>query len=64
MKSAENRSAMHGSEVTDSMRMYHWGVEGGNPPEGEIGMQPEWFYKGDGSILRAHGESLPLPAYA
>src|SRR5262249_12576117 len=27
------------------------------------GLQPEWFYKGDGSILRAHGEDLEIPAY-
>lgn len=66
-KSAENRSAMHTSStalVTDSMRMYQWGLQGGSPPPGKIGAQPEWFYKGDGSILRAHGESLPVPEFA
>ena len=66
-KSAENRSAMHtaaAAEVTDSMRMYQWGMEGGSPPTGEIGVQPEWFYKGDGSVLRAHGEALIVPEYA
>ncbi len=26
-------------------------------------MQPEWFYKGNGSVLRAHGEVLEIPAY-
>ena len=64
--SAENRAAMHkqtGAEVTDSARMYQMGLEGGSPAAGEIGVQPEWFYKGDGSILRGHGEDLSLPAY-
>jgi hypothetical protein len=64
--SAENRAAMHRqtAELTDSMRMYRMGLEGGNPPAGEIGIQPEWFYKGDGSIVRAHGEDLEIPPYA
>jgi hypothetical protein len=66
-KSAENRAAMHtdaSAEITDSMRMYRMGIEGGAPEPGRIGVQPEWFYKGDGSILRAHGEPLEVPAYA
>lgn len=63
-KGAENRSAMHGSEITDSMRMYQWGVEGGFPAPGKMGVQPEWFYKGDGSVLRAHGEELRVPDFA
>src|SRR5579884_3707413 len=45
-KSAENRQAMHtdaSAPLTDSMRMYHWGVEGGRPAAGKIGAQPEWF---------------------
>lgn len=68
--SAANRQAMHeaqsGNEesLTDSMRMYQWGLEGGTPPDGEIGAQPEWFYKGLGSIVRAHGEPLDVPTYA
>jgi len=63
--SAENRAAMHKqtAELTDSMRMYQMGLEGGNPPPGQIGIQPEWFYKGDGSIVRAHGEDLEIPPY-
>jgi hypothetical protein len=51
-------------ELTDSMKMFHWGVEAGRPPAGEIGIAPEWFYKGNGSILRAHGEPLLVPSYA
>ena len=51
-------------QLTDSMKMFRWGVEGGKPGEGEIGIPPEWFYKGDGTILRGHGESLDVPPYA
>ena len=64
--SAENRAAMHkqsSAEITDSMRMYQMGLEAGKPAPGDIGLQPEWFYKGDGSIVRAHGEDLEIPAY-
>jgi hypothetical protein len=50
--------------VTDSMRMFEAGLVGGRPAPGEIGVAPEWFYKGTGSMLRAHGEALDVPAYA
>ena len=68
--SAANRQAMHEAEsgdkssLTDSMRMYQWGLEGGTPLEGEIGAPPEWFYKGLGTIVRGHGDSLDVPTYA
>jgi hypothetical protein len=64
--SAKNRDAMHAKEeqLTDSMRMYRWGIEGGRPEAGAIGVAPEWFYKGTGSILRAHNEPLTVPAHA
>jgi hypothetical protein len=65
--SARNRQAMHApaaGETTDSMRMFQWGIAGGRPGPGEIGVSPEWFYKGTGSSLRAHGETLEAPAYA
>ncbi|MEO7099244.1 MAG: AraD1 family protein [Luteolibacter sp.] len=65
--SAKNRQSMHtevGEQLTDSMRMFRWGVEGGKPAEGEIGIPPEWFYKGNATILRAHGEPLDVPPYA
>lgn len=65
--SAQSRQAMHGKdeqELTDSMRMFRWGLEKGRPPEGAIGIAPEWFYKGNGTILRASGEPLAVPAYA
>ena len=65
-KSAQTRNSMHTGvqTVTDSMRMYEWGVEGGRPVAGTIGAQPEWFYKGSGFILRAHNQALHVPAFA
>ncbi|HEY6467117.1 MAG TPA: AraD1 family protein [Candidatus Acidoferrales bacterium] len=66
VKSAQNRQAMHKTSETptDSMRMYQWGIEGGHPGDGEIGIAPEWFYKGCGTGLRAHGEPLVVPPHA
>ncbi len=65
LRSAANRDAMHAAgTVTDSMRMYQWGVEGGRPAAGMPGVSPEWFYKGTGGNLRAHNEPLDVPAYA
>ncbi|HEY4286105.1 MAG TPA: AraD1 family protein [Puia sp.] len=61
--SAAGASAPPAAPVTDSMRMYQWGIEGGFPPSGTIGTQPEWFYKGNGHMLRAHGQPLLVPAY-
>lgn len=66
LASAENRQAMHaaGEHLTDSMRMYRWGEEGGRPAQGCAGVAPEWFYKGNGAVLRAHLEPLEVPPYA
>jgi hypothetical protein len=65
--SARNRQSMHAateSELTDSMKMFRWGIDGGRPEAGSIGVAPEWFYKGPGTILRGHGEPLDVPPYA
>ncbi|SDM30556.1 hypothetical protein SAMN05661010_03893 [Modicisalibacter muralis] len=68
--SADARSAMHAKldagehELTDSMRMFKLGVDGGKPRDGEPGTQPEWFYKGDGGIVVAPETDLPVPAFA
>jgi hypothetical protein len=64
--SADNRQAMHRNqaELSDSMRIYLMGLEGGRPKAGEIGVAPEWFYKGPGNIVRAHGEPLVVPNFA
>ena len=68
--SADTRDAMHkkiGGDVetlSDSMKMFRMGVEGGKPAGDARGVQPEWFYKGDGSIVRASGEALEMPEFA
>lgn len=68
--SAASRDAMHrklaaGEEtLSDSMKMFRLGLEGGKPAPGATGVAPEWFYKGDGSVLRAGGQPLPMPAFA
>jgi hypothetical protein len=65
--SARGRQAMHAmatEELTDSMKMFRWGLEGGRPAAGSIGTAPEWFYKGNGTTLRAHGRALEIPGYA
>lgn len=67
--SAEGRDKMHraaadGEFLTDSMRMFLMGEQGGRPAPGKVGVQPEWFYKGDGSILVAPGAPLVRPGFA
>ncbi len=65
--SAKNRQAMHSAseaELNDSIQIFRWGVEHGKPAPGQIGVAPEWFYKGNGTILRAPNEPLELPPYA
>jgi len=65
--SARGRQSMHEiapEQLTDSMRIFRWGLEGGRPAAGCIGVPPEWFYKGTRGALRAHGEPLDIPAYA
>jgi hypothetical protein len=65
--SARDRNAMHNlqpDQLTDSMRIFQSGLEGGKPAEGCIGPAPEWFYKGNGNAMRAHGEALIVPPYA
>ncbi|MCA8879323.1 MAG: GguC protein [Rhodobacteraceae bacterium] len=65
--SAATRAAMHAvasAEDTDSMKMFRMGLEGGRPPAGTAGVQPEWFYKGTGAALVAPGAPLVSPDFA
>jgi hypothetical protein len=75
--SAENRDSMHvpgrvvsphgvqpEAPLTDSLKMYRIGLEGGRPDAGKIGAAPEWFYKGCGISLKAHSEKLTVPNFA
>ncbi len=67
--SAATRDSMHKklqgeATLTDSMKMFRMGLEGGKPKDGEEGVQPEWFYKGNGSFVVAPGQPLISPAFA
>jgi hypothetical protein len=69
--SAATRDAMHKNAaaqdeaaLTDSMKMFRMGLEGGKPPAGETGVQPEWFYKGNGYTVVRPGRPIPSPAFA
>ncbi|WGL16057.1 GguC family protein [Microbulbifer bruguierae] len=69
--SADTRAAMHAQnstskveEMTDTMKMFKMGVEGGKPVNGETGVQPEWFYKGDGDCVIAPEQAIPSPSFA
>jgi hypothetical protein len=65
--SAKNRQAMHSAneaELNDSIKIFRWGMERGKPAPGQIGVAPEWFYKGSGGILRRPNEPLDVPSYA
>jgi hypothetical protein len=68
--SADTRDKMHQKvagdieTLTDSMKMFKMGLEGGKPKNNYPGVQPEWFYKGDGSSVVKPGGALDLPAFA
>lgn len=71
--SMQSRDQMHTAEaktasspeppMTDSRKMFEWGLQGGRPKAGTRGVAPEWFYKGNGTILRASGEQLEIPNF-
>jgi hypothetical protein len=69
--SAATRDSMHKKlgeageeELTDSMKMFRMGLEAGKPPAGRPGVQPEWFYKGNGTTIAAPGAPLVSPSFA
>ncbi|MBB6484179.1 AraD1 family protein [Rhizobium lusitanum] len=69
--SAATRDSMHKKTtevaeetLTDSMKMFRMGIEGGKPKAGEKGVQPEWFYKGNGHGAAAPGAALVSPSFA
>ncbi|WP_271272674.1 AraD1 family protein [Aliamphritea hakodatensis] len=67
--SADTRASMHSTladetALTDSMKMFRMGLKSGKPATGETGAQPEWFYKGNGNIIVAPEDALPVPGFA
>ena len=69
--SADTRAAMHAQnsasaeeDLTDTMKMFKMGVEAGKPAPGEVGVQPEWFYKGDGDSIAPPEAELVSPSFA
>jgi hypothetical protein len=66
--SAAARDRMHARvqshSASDSMKMFQMGVEGGKPVVGKVGVQPEWFYKGDGRSIVAPEQPLTSPDFA
>ncbi len=67
--SAATRDAMHKTanaeeKLTDSMKMFRMGLEGGKPQGQTPGVQPEWFYKGNGNMVVEPGKPLVSPAFA
>ncbi len=69
--SADARDSMHkkvaeqGEEaLSDSMKMFKWGLEGGKPPVGGVGVAPEWFYKGDGGIVAPPEQAFEMVDFA
>ncbi len=66
--SAMERDIMHRqesgkTEMTDSMKLFLLGRDGGKPEHGGPGVQPEWFYKGNGACLVPPGGKLESPAF-
>ncbi len=69
--SADARDSMHkkvaeeGEQaLSDSMKMFKWGLDGGKPAGGGIGVAPEWFYKGDGDIVTAPEQAFQMVDFA
>ena len=60
----EAMRAAAGEGASDMVRMFMMGLEGGRPAPGDVGVQPEWFYKGDGDSLVGPGAELVSPDFA
>jgi len=69
--SADARDSMHRkvaeegeAALSDSMKMFKWGLEGGKPKDGTVGVAPEWFYKGDGAIVTPPEQAFEMVDFA
>jgi len=54
----------HAAGATDSMKLFQLGLDKGKPTDGSVGVQPEWFYKGNGHCLVRPGHALPVPDFS
>jgi hypothetical protein len=61
---ADDNSNVTAAPQTDSAKMFDMGLAGGKPTAGQRGVAPEWFYKGNGSILRGPRAALDVPEFA
>ncbi len=69
--SMQSRDQMHTklatedeSQMSDSRKMFLMGLRDGRPAAGTRGIAPEWFYKGNGTIVRGHRDPLDIPDFA
>ncbi len=69
--SADARDSMHKkvaeageAALSDSMKMFKWGIDGGKPAEGAVGVPPEWFFKGDGGIVAPPEQAFGMVDFA
>lgn len=69
--SAASRDTMHQKlkqsdpdDLTDSMKMFQMGLEGGKMEGDKEGVQPEWFFKGNALMVAAPGKPLISPPFA
>ena len=51
-------------DLNEAERIYLDGLNEGKPNEGNIGANPEWFFKGFGDQLYTSGDTLNVPPYA
>jgi hypothetical protein len=61
---SDGKTTEESPHKTDSQKMFEMGLEGGKPESGKRGIQPEWFYKGAGSILRGYNDFLDIPSFS
>ncbi|HUQ64875.1 MAG TPA: AraD1 family protein [Flavitalea sp.] len=68
--SADSRDKMHQKistsrrdELTDSVKMFEMGMRNGKLINNVPGVQPEWFYKGNGFTIVNPGHPVQAPAF-
>ncbi len=67
--SMQARDDMHANLTEEeakspSAKMFEMGLVGGKPAPGRRGAAPEWFYKGNGTILKGNRDQLDIPPYS